>query len=146
MTSMLAIAGLAAFVLASLLISVGPRVSASPQWVTIANYSFTPKNLVINVGDTVTWQNNATLTDHTATSTSAPSGGSFDSGVLAPGATYTHTFTVAGSYGYWCSIHTTLMTGTITVNAVIPEFSSDVLVVVGMMVMMLGLAYAKRRS
>lgn len=144
--SILAIAGLSAVILASLLVSVGPGVSASAKWVTIANFSFTPRDIVINVGDTVTWQNNATFTDHTATSTSAPADGSFDSGIIAPGTTYTHTFTIAGSYTYWCTIHTTLMTGTITVNPAIPEFSSYAFVIVGLMVMMLGLAYARKRS
>jgi plastocyanin len=41
--------------------------------------------------------------------------GLFDSGTLAPGASYTFTFAAAGSYPYHCSIHPT-MTGTITIN------------------------------
>jgi plastocyanin len=41
--------------------------------------------------------------------------GSYNSGPLAPGATFTHAFTAAGSYPYHCSIHPN-MRGTITVN------------------------------
>jgi plastocyanin len=39
----------------------------------------------------------------------------FDSGNLAPGATFSFTFPAAGSYPYHCSIHPT-MVGTITIN------------------------------
>jgi plastocyanin len=51
---------------------------------------------------------------HTWTSVSGPA--SWDSGSLNPGATFSFTFTKAGSYSYKCSIHT-FMTGTITVIA-----------------------------
>jgi plastocyanin len=49
---------------------------------------------------------------HTVTSTDlAPA---FDSGGVAPGTSYSFTFSNAGSFPYTCSIHPT-MTGTITV-------------------------------
>ena len=143
--SILATSGLAITILASLLVSIGPGVSASNQWVTIADYSFTPADLAIDIGDTVTWQNNASTTPHTATSTSAPSGGAFDSGTIAAGGgVFTHTFTVAGSYSYECSFHPG-MTGTITVGSVIPEFSSFTFVAVGLVIVMLGLVFVRRR-
>lgn len=53
-----------------------------------------------------------TGTTHTITSDTQ---GLFDSGSLAPGATFEHTFTAAGTYHYHCSIHPT-MTGIIVVN------------------------------
>jgi len=144
--SVLAIAGLAVVIMASLLVSVGPTVRAANQWVTVEDFSFTPSAITINVGDTVTWQNNATSTPHTATSTSAPSGGAFDSGTIsAGGGTYSHVFTIAGDYSYLCTFHPTLMTGTITVNSAIPEFSSFTFVVLGLLVMMLGVTLARRR-
>jgi plastocyanin len=143
--SILAIAGLAVVILASLLVSVGPTVRAADQWVTVADYSFTPSAITINIGDSVTWMNNGSIV-HTATSTSAPSGGAFDSGTLAAGGgMYTHQFLIAGSYSYHCTFHPTLMSGTITVNTTIPEFSSFTFVVVGLLVMMLGLTFARRR-
>ncbi len=41
--------------------------------------------------------------------------GLFDSGLLAPGTSYSFTFPANGSYAYHCSIHPT-MVGTITIN------------------------------
>ncbi len=70
--------------------------------------------LVIGVNNTVTWTNNDSV-HHTVTSTSAPAGASFNSGNIGPGATYTHTFTVPGTYHYDCEYHS-WMTGTIVVE------------------------------
>jgi len=49
---------------------------------------------------------------HTVTA----NGASFASGTIANGASFSHTFGVAGSFPYHCSIHA-FMTGTVTVNA-----------------------------
>jgi plastocyanin len=78
---------------------------------------YTPDNitLVIGVNNTVTWTNNDSV-HHTVTSTSAPAGGSFNSGNMNSGASCTHTFTVAGTYQYDCAYHS-WMTGTIVVKA-----------------------------
>jgi plastocyanin len=79
---------------------------------------YTPDSitLVMGVNNTVTWTNNDSI-HHTVTSTSAPSGGSFSSGNMnGGGATYTHTFTVPGTYQYDCEYHS-WMTGTIVVKA-----------------------------
>ena len=71
--------------------------------------------LLIGVNNTVTWTNDDSAA-HTATSTSAPSCASFDSGNLNSGATYTHTFTAPGTYRYACRYHG-WMTATIVVEA-----------------------------
>jgi plastocyanin len=78
---------------------------------------YTPDSitLVIGVNNTVVWTNNDSV-HHTVTTTSAPAGGSFNSGNMNPGATCTHTFTVAGTYQYYCVYHG-WMTGTIVVKA-----------------------------
>jgi len=73
--------------------------------------AFDPDDLTINVGDTVTWTNDDGM-GHTATSTSGPV--SFDSGNIASGATWSFTFTEAGTYEYKCSYHSS-MTASITV-------------------------------
>jgi plastocyanin len=75
---------------------------------------FVPKVLNINVGDTVTWKNNHSIT-HTASKTGGP-GPNFDSGNISPGATSPPvTFNTAGTMTYRCNIHNN-MTGTIQVN------------------------------
>jgi len=71
--------------------------------------------VVIGVNNTVTWTNNDSA-HHTVTTTSAPTGGDFDSGNMNGGVACTHTFTVPGSYQYDCTYHS-WMKGTIVVKA-----------------------------
>ena len=82
------------------------------------NLGFSPTvvKVVIGVNNTIQWTNDDSA-PHTATSLSVPSGASsFDSGMLNPGAWYTVTLTVAGTYKYHCSYHS-WMTGEIEVIA-----------------------------
>ena len=66
--------------------------------VSMVDTSFSPDCIKISAGQSVTWTNNSSLT-HTVTSDSgAPV--SFDSGGLAPGATFTFTFPSAGTVTY----------------------------------------------
>jgi plastocyanin len=84
--------------------------AAAGESVSIANFAFDPNALTVPVGSTVTWTNSDS-TQHTATADD----GSFDSGVLQQGATFSQTFTAAGTFTYHCAIHNS-MTGTITVQ------------------------------
>jgi plastocyanin len=89
---------------------------------------FSPASITITVGQTVRWRNQSAF-PHSATGDPAkandpanvqlPSGAAaFDSGVLAAGGEFTHTFTVPGQYRYFCIPHEAQgMVGTITVNA-----------------------------
>ncbi len=63
--------------------------------------AFNPDNYTVTAGTTVTWLNGDS-TPHTVTSTTA---GVFDSLNIASGATYSHTFSQAGTYNYYCAIH-----------------------------------------
>jgi plastocyanin len=74
-------------------------------------YSPDSITVVIGVNNTVKWTNNDTAT-HTVTA----NGGSFDSGPIAPGATFTYEFLVPGVYEYHCTYHP-WMTGTVTVKS-----------------------------
>jgi plastocyanin len=78
----------------------------------IRNFAFSPPSMTITAGTTVKVTNDDQVV-HTWTSTSAPL--SFNSNDLDPGASYTFTFTIPGTYHYQCSIHT-FMTGTIAVT------------------------------
>jgi plastocyanin len=64
----------------------------------------------VPVGTTLTWSN-----EDEAVHTVTAADGSWDSGRLPIGATYSRTFAQSGSYAYGCSIHAA-MKGTITVN------------------------------
>jgi amicyanin len=76
--------------------------AAATKTVAIKNYAFSPASLTIQVGDTVTWTNEDTA-PHTVTVTSGPV--TFNSGNLAKGQSFSYTFTVAGTYSYYCAVH-----------------------------------------
>ncbi len=82
----------------------------SPGDVNIVDFAFTPASLTVTEGATVTWSNTGAA-PHTVTAT----GGSFDSGVLFAGDTYTRTFATAGTYNYLCTLHPE-MTATVVVT------------------------------
>jgi len=75
------------------------------------NQSFSPNPVTVKVGQTVAWHNADSIT-HTATADA----GAFDAGNIGPGGTSSAiTMSAAGTFGYHCSIHPT-MVGTITVT------------------------------
>ena len=78
--------------------------------------NFRPENIVVVIGvnSTVTWTNGDTA-PHTVTSKSVPTGAaSFSSGNMNAGVVFTYTFTVPGTYTYYCEYHV-WMQGTVTV-------------------------------
>ena len=74
--------------------------NGNPNAVSIKNLAFSVATLNVNAGTEVTWTNND-ATAHTVTADDA----SFDSGNIAPGGTYKHTFSSAGTVNYHCTIH-----------------------------------------
>ena len=89
-----------------------PPVRAAEVGVDISDFAFNPATVTIQVGDTVTWTNNDS-TAHTATS--ADDEGLFD-GEMAPGASFSFTFTEAGTFDYICELHPE-MEGTVVVES-----------------------------
>lgn len=91
---------------------------------------FDPGVVTIHVGQTVTWVNAGTI-PHTSTDDPAknpveqafpqyallpPGAAPWDSGLLPPGQSFSHTFTVPGTYHYFCIPHILSgMRGTIVV-------------------------------
>jgi nitrite reductase (NO-forming) len=78
---------------------------------------YEPPALTVPAGSTVTWKNSDS-TLHTVTSGSAESGVSgteFDSSYLAGGKTFQHTFSSAGTFDYYCTLHP-FMKGQVIVN------------------------------
>jgi plastocyanin len=78
--------------------------------VSIKNFAFNPPNATVAAGTTVTWVNN----DQTAHTVTADDG-TFDSGTLQPGQSFSFKFDKAGTYAYHCNIHPD-MTATVTVS------------------------------
>jgi plastocyanin len=94
--------------------SSNPQIVIEPGSGTNAtSVYYSPTNLVVVIGvnNTVTWVNNDDV-PHTATADN----GSFNSGSLNPGQSYTYTFTTPGTFTYHCNYHP-WMRGTIVVKA-----------------------------
>ena len=83
--------------------------SAEEFKVTIDNFTFTPAEVKVKVGDTVTWTNHDDI-PHTVVSA-----GKFRSKATDTDGTFSFTFTSAGDYKYFCSLHPH-MTGMIKVE------------------------------
>jgi plastocyanin len=96
--------------LLAMLILVPSAGAQQNQTVYIQDFYFSPASINVEPGTTVTWVNQGQA-PHTATHT----GGTFDSGTLQPGQSYSYTFNRAGTYAYYCQIHPN-MTGTIVVG------------------------------
>lgn len=82
--------------------------------VDISNLQYHPENIEISVGTTVVWTNSDPMS-HTVTSRPGVPV-AFDSGIMASSGSFSYTFTVAGSYQYYCMIHP-WMSGNVTVTA-----------------------------
>jgi plastocyanin len=108
--------------LAVMMVAIGPvagsrRATAKAQQaapaiaeVKIDNFSFGPGTLTVPVGTTVTWTNRDDI-PHTVVSTE----GLFKSKVLDTDEKFSFTFSKAGTFPYFCSIHPK-MTGKIVVQ------------------------------
>src|SRR3954451_3076265 len=91
--------------------------SAATTGVDVANFAFTPSTVHIAPGDTVAWTFRGPDLNHSVTATD----GSFDSdpGTGSPlhvvGDTFSHTFDSAGTFSYFCKVHS-FMKGTVVVG------------------------------
>jgi len=94
----------------------GPTsVSIVPGSSSLTTDAYSPNPVQVSTGATVTWTNDDSQ-PHTATSgENTTPDGTFDSGVMAPAATFEHTFTEAGEYPYFCLLHPN-MVGTVSVS------------------------------
>ncbi|HVW23095.1 MAG TPA: cupredoxin family copper-binding protein [Candidatus Saccharimonadales bacterium] len=86
--------------------------TSATNTVAISSYSFSPGDITVKAGTTVTWTNEDAVA-HTVTETDGQDGPK--SGELNQGQSYSFTFNTPGTYKYNCSIHP-YMTGTVTVT------------------------------
>jgi plastocyanin len=95
---------------AAVLVCLGSASAQAEEFkVTIDNFTFSPAEVKVKVGDTVTWTNHDDI-PHTAVSA-----GKFRSKTMDTDDTFSFTFTSAGDYKYFCSLHPH-MTGMIKVE------------------------------
>jgi plastocyanin len=78
--------------------------------ITIDNFSFTPKEITVSKGTTITWVNHDDV-PHTVVSPDKK----FKSRALDTDEKFSFTFTDSGTYGYFCSVHP-VMTGKVIVK------------------------------
>jgi len=96
--------------MAGLVLAVGAAQAATVE-VTIDNFTFSPQQITVKAGDTVTWINHDDI-PHTATSKT----GVFRSKALDSDDKFSFTFATPGTYAYFCALHPH-MTGSIVVEA-----------------------------
>jgi plastocyanin len=89
---------------------MGEKKMEMTSQVSIDNFSFGPADLTVEVGTTVTWTNKDDI-PHNVVSTDKL----FASPVLDTDEQFSYTFSKAGVYKYYCSIHPK-MTGKLTVK------------------------------
>lgn len=90
--------------------AASPAADLASVTIDIRTFAFTPAQIVIPAGITVTWTNHDAV-PHTVTAADR----SWDSGALAPGQSWSHAFDQPGVYPYVCLFHPS-MTGTIQVQ------------------------------
>jgi len=86
------------------------RTSSPVVHTGMKNLNYLPSRLQITTGTTVEWSNNDPL-EHTVTAANK----SFNSGLIKPGKKFRYTFTKAGTYNVYCTLHP-FMKGTIVVK------------------------------
>lgn len=92
----------ALLVLATGALWTAPVAAAAGHHVMIEDYAYSPASITVRAGDTVTWTNHDEA-KHDVVTTSGPT--SFRSPLLAKGQSWSFTFSTAGSYSYYCSVH-----------------------------------------
>ena len=88
---------------AVVVMSLGLATTAAAQdapTVSIQDNLFNPGQVQTSTGATVTWTD-AGAVQHTITADD----GSFDSGIINSGDTFSFTFTAIGTFAYYCQIH-----------------------------------------
>ena len=88
----------------------GQAAAADSTHVVVDNFSFAPATATVPVGTTVTWTNRDDIPHNVVNPEQK-----FKSPVLDTNETFSHTFDVAGTFKYYCSIHPR-MTGQVVVR------------------------------
>ena len=93
-------------------------IAQNSHTINTSGNTFSPVNLTITVGDTVTWSNTAGFHNVNATQTTFPNNpDGFGNVVAGAGWSFQWIFTMAGTYDYQCDPHAPGMSGVIIANA-----------------------------
>jgi len=87
-----------------------PSITIPAGAATLGNRAFSPDDLSVAAGTTVTWVNTDSVS-HTSTSNAS----GWDSGIVSPGGQFSVAFPTAGTFAYHCAIHPG-MVGTVVVH------------------------------
>jgi plastocyanin len=112
-------AAVGAALVARPLSSIGNPQSAAAQGaasVSIVDFAFNPGSVAVDAGGTVTWTNQGP-SPHTVTAND----GSFDSGTLDAGGSFSFTFMSAGTFSYFCAIHPDMVGSVVVSGGTTPE-------------------------
>src|SRR5579859_716773 len=96
-------------------------LAAVGQTVSVVDSAFNSNTITITAGQSVTWlwnggSGNTALAHNVDSGSSCSSNGLFSSGGTKTSGSYSHQFTVVGTYSYFCDPHCGFMTGSVTVN------------------------------
>jgi len=69
----------------------------------------------IKAGDTVQWNFVDSIAHSTTSGNCCTANSLWDSGIKSSGS-FSHKFSSAGTFPYFCAVHGSMMTGTVTVN------------------------------
>jgi plastocyanin len=103
----------------------GPPVANTAATIEMSGFHFDPGTARVKTGETVEWRNKSFFAHSVSADpvrfpndVSLPAGAApFDSGRIAAGEVYRHTFTTPGTYKYVCTPHIDLgMVGTVIVD------------------------------
>jgi plastocyanin len=86
------------------------ETKAAPNTITIDNFTFTPKDLTVAVGTTVTWANHDDIPHNVVDKNKT-----FRSKALDTDDSFSYTFAAAGTFDYFCGLHPH-MTGQVIVK------------------------------
>jgi plastocyanin len=85
--------------------------------VSIVDDQFQPNDITINAGDSVRWTHNGSFPHTTTSGSNGTPDGLWNSGTMSHGQIFTHAFSSAGDFSYYCEFHwSSGMTGIVRVQ------------------------------
>lgn len=98
-------------------VSISNVLAQSKHFVDVTNNVFTPKELTVQVGDTVVWVNKEGFHNVNATTATYPSNPESFGNSTSQGWTFSHIFLTSGTYDYQCDPHVSVgMVGKVVVE------------------------------